>query len=663
MKVKNEKAILEARVSMDDKVIFTDKTPKSLFEYHLNGYTEKDILTLVENLRMEFDVWDKTCNLYKSSNDLIQLSQGDIAVLYEDSFNNAFLYSFATKKIYFYNPEKMPYIHLDKGLTVIDFLDVAKRDFEALLRTPYGKKYVTEGAVLVEGLKEFFGYGKALRIFIDGKKNDKRYAIDEHTFACVDALLDFSKSFITQSEYEKILGRTKSVAEVYQNSKLGERDSLRRMKPKNDCLLEERIDSFGNILETYGQDADTVYADYCVAKTYNIALSTARPQIESFLKKNAVFKASYVMPKGENYIGIDAIINNPLCALSSYSFGFEILQFDMAKFRNRYIASINNRIQRFSNADIHIKFLAYIDKVVSILQAADKANIWTFYADINVTENEAANDCKGICTIKATTYGNEAVNYRHDTNKKSSTRYKSLIDGKSLPLVHVKLFEYLAGYDLETRYQNQIKEAYGIEPTYEAGDDFNWDDADIDELMGSKLSESLFESTLMAVLEERELSRKIAHNVKQGYETVKKAVGRGIRSIESITDPLAKEVRNLVDNTQKQTENENREIVITNSTFLRLKRAFTRTLLPGLAAWKMLSIGHFIIAAWAAWYFKTDDKATKDKIIRELETELKLVREKIEDAKSDNSRDKKYELMRLESKIEDELARIKYGRD
>ena len=47
-------------------------------------------------------------------------------------------------------------------------------------------------------------------------------------------------------------------------------------------------------------------------------------------------------------------------------------------------------------------------------------------------------------------------------------------------------------------------------------------------------------------------------------------------------------------------------------------------------------------------------------MIRELETELKLTREKIEDAKSDNDRSKKYELMRIESKLEDELARVKY---
>jgi hypothetical protein len=45
----------------------------------------------------------------------------------------------------------------------------------------------------------------------------------------------------------------------------------------------------------------------------------------------------------------------------------------------------------------------------------------------------------------------------------------------------------------------------------------------------------------------------------------------------------------------------------------------------------------------------------------ELETELKITREKIEDAKGENAKEKKYQLMRIESELEKEIFRIKHG--
>ena len=38
-----------------------------------------------------------------------------------------------------------------------------------------------------------------------------------------------------------------------------------------------------------------------------------------------------------------------------------------------------------------------------------------------------------------------------------------------------------------------------------------------------------------------------------------------------------------------------------------------------------------------------------------------MVREKIDDAKSDNDRKAKYQLMRMESQLENEISRIKYN--
>ena len=45
----------------------------------------------------------------------------------------------------------------------------------------------------------------------------------------------------------------------------------------------------------------------------------------------------------------------------------------------------------------------------------------------------------------------------------------------------------------------------------------------------------------------------------------------------------------------------------------------------------------------------------------ELQTELKIVKEKIEDAKGENRKQEKYELMRIEATLQKEITRIKYN--
>ena len=72
--------------------------------------------------------------------------------------------------------------------------------------------------------------------------------------------------------------------------------------------------------------------------------------------------------------------------------------------------------------------------------------------------------------------------------------------------------------------------------------------------------------------------------------------------------------------------------------------------------WLAAIVTYIVTSALAS-----DDKKARDGAIRELELELKLTREKIEDSRSDGNKQEKYALMRLESKIEDDIARIKYG--
>ena len=58
---------------------------------------------------------------------------------------------------------------------------------------------------------------------------------------------------------------------------------------------------------------------------------------------------------------------------------------------------------------------------------------------------------------------------------------------------------------------------------------------------------------------------------------------------------------------------------------------------------------------------KKIDEKYRRQILNDLELELKMVREKIDDAKSDGNKEAKYELMRIENKLEKDIDRIKFG--
>ena len=58
---------------------------------------------------------------------------------------------------------------------------------------------------------------------------------------------------------------------------------------------------------------------------------------------------------------------------------------------------------------------------------------------------------------------------------------------------------------------------------------------------------------------------------------------------------------------------------------------------------------------------KKTEKREKERILLDLETDLRITREKIEDAKAENDRKKKYQLMRIEATLQKEITRIKYG--
>lgn len=657
------------RISSTDAVIYTDRTPKNMYEYFLNGYKVEDLQKLISNTQMEFETWDKTFNLYKSSNALMELSDGSVAVLFEDLLGNQFIYSSTKNRVFYYNPNEEPYIDINKGLTLEQFLELARNDFNALMRTNYGKKYVTEQSVMMEGIKQIFGYGHAYRIFINGRgaKGSKRYAIDKDSYALVDALDDYKDGMIDKTEFSKIVKQPNTVVEIYENHKLGRRDALRRMVVNEAALLETRVTSLEDLMVAEGMtpSLEDIYDDYRKAKTYKIMIRNAKPRLDAYLKKEPLMKSAYVAKYDDydDFLTLDQIYNLPLLAISEYSNYSYVATFDLAKFKRAYIASINNRFQKFNNSDVVDKFLAKIDYLLDMFESCDPSHTWHFYGTMRpLTESEVRNSCKGLCCIRSTTYpAMKDTVFASPPPEPQAQQY--------LNKVNQALFEYMTGYKFDVLEQDLLKhrldvELGNVERAIECPKEYTNDElAKLFPNPEESITLESLEATMYYVAMERDLGRKVGHAVRSGLEKAGKAVDRTKRAVSSVVGPIMDKTKALIDDAKKSREEDAREEVITDSSFVKLRNFFKQTALPTAVAYYALGPALAIVAFITLQATKTDNKKVRDATIRELEMELKLTREKIEDARRKDDDKAKYELMRLESRIEDNIAKIKYGHD
>lgn len=136
-----------------------------------------------------------------------------------------------------------------------------------------------------------------------------------------------------------------------------------------------------------------------------------------------------------------------------------------------------------------------------------------------------------------------------------------------------------------------------------------------------------------------------------------------------IVDPMIRFVEDTYDKIAKADIDERKKIVMTTgfkgklAKVLKLAKDIIIAIAAGAASAKIgFTAGTAIAAISLVIYFvrnATLDANARALVKRELEDELKLVKEKIEDAKGDENKQKKYELMRIESKLEREIARVK----
>ena len=179
------------------------------------------------------------------------------------------------------------------------------------------------------------------------------------------------------------------------------------------------------------------------------------------------------------------------------------------------------------------------------------------------------------------------------------------------------------------------------------------------ESYGNEYDDLVIEAFTNCITESgRNIVRKAVHMGRDAAASV----GRAVTNVDKTTEPIDNLVNNTIDNIKKSLSDDKKEEILLGENKFKLTRVVTKCI-----AYGGLFLIHPALAAIAflgklARDHRVDSKE-RDKIVTEMNHELALVREKIKDADSKGDNKEKYALMRIEHKLQTEVARIKFRND
>lgn len=147
------------------------------------------------------------------------------------------------------------------------------------------------------------------------------------------------------------------------------------------------------------------------------------------------------------------------------------------------------------------------------------------------------------------------------------------------------------------------------------------------------------------------ISEGVIDNVKNGIKVVKHDVGKKIDAMDKWFQDTAKNIKYGI-------QNNKRNDIIENNFIPKLSKLIKRAIILG-ATW---AINPAIATLGAVTAFILSKKGTatqRKRILKDINNELELVKEKIKDADSNNDKKEKYQLIRLRQKLENNRDKIK----
>lgn len=155
----------------------------------------------------------------------------------------------------------------------------------------------------------------------------------------------------------------------------------------------------------------------------------------------------------------------------------------------------------------------------------------------------------------------------------------------------------------------------------------------------------------------------------RGMADAKSKVGAIKRGARIVDDRASDAVNKKIDDIMNFSRDAKREKILTGKNTIRVGQTLKNAIkilvggTAGVAFFGPLAgaaIGLIGILG-ARGVSKNVEEREKKRILLELETELKIVKEKVEDSKAENNKQQKYQLMRTQAELEKEITRIKHG--
>ena len=161
----------------------------------------------------------------------------------------------------------------------------------------------------------------------------------------------------------------------------------------------------------------------------------------------------------------------------------------------------------------------------------------------------------------------------------------------------------------------------------------------------------------------RTAARKSSRFVNDKLHKVKSGAGDVAHAVEKVADPMARFILQANQRVKDASHEERRKVILQGGYSGKIMRWVKRAIGMVIASVAVPGgVGVIFSAISLIGFIATDrnlDKLERNRIIRELEDELKIVTEKIEDSRGDENKQKKYELMRIKSSLEREIFRVK----
>ena len=181
------------------------------------------------------------------------------------------------------------------------------------------------------------------------------------------------------------------------------------------------------------------------------------------------------------------------------------------------------------------------------------------------------------------------------------------------------------------------------------------------------VEEDVKKSVIRTANKAQQGSRKVASKLNQANKERKRVT----KPISKIPEPFINMVNQTINRIKEADKKERRERIITGEYKLKLINIIKKSIMfiasgavvataiagTSLVTPVLTAIG--VLTAFAV--DKHIDARERKKILFELESELKIVNEKIDDAKSDGDKQAKYQLMRIQQKLEKDVEKIKFN--